>query len=206
MRLLRCNEPSHERLLPRGVVLVDDLLLGRGVDRLEDLGEEFLAFLLLALLRQIHDLAHHRLHLRLKRLPARAANGVLTCAFDGGLDDRHGKREEEWEVGKKGFRNWERVGDGGGMVKDTMSIDIVSSNGELWANLFLINKGSPKETSTPNVFHIYDTQRISHRGIYTEPVTKFNRSVGLPMGTRVSPCSGQNSAKPSACSHENKLC
>ena len=71
---------------------MDDVFLRRRIDRLVDLGEHRDRLGLLSLFEKICDLAHHRLELCLVRLQAPAANGVLTSALDGGLDDGHARK------------------------------------------------------------------------------------------------------------------
>ena len=69
---------------------MNDVLFGGGIDGFVDAGEELDAFVLLAFLQKIRELAGHSLQLRLKRLAARAADNVLAGGFDGGLGDGHG--------------------------------------------------------------------------------------------------------------------
>src|SRR3989344_6373201 len=76
-------------LLPIGVIPMNDALLRSHVDRLIDKGEQLQCFIFLAALGSLHQLLHHRFHLRFVWLQARLTDRVLACTFGGGLRNWH---------------------------------------------------------------------------------------------------------------------
>ena len=80
---------SKFRLKFRSLILMDDVLLGGGINGLLDLREEFLRLIQLLLLHKLGEVADHRLHLGLERLTTLTTDNGLSGGFDGGGGDRH---------------------------------------------------------------------------------------------------------------------
>lgn len=83
---------AKPRLPPVRGIAVEDMLLGGGIDSLENARKELGCFLHLPFFHEIHVVAHHRLEVRLVGEAADATKLVLLHSLDGGLDDRHRAR------------------------------------------------------------------------------------------------------------------
>lgn len=75
-----------------GVLLVDEPLLGGGIDGFVHGRNQFCGIVFLPGLCKVGELPHHRLQLCFVRLKAGVAHLILAHALDGGLDDWHKKR------------------------------------------------------------------------------------------------------------------